>query len=426
MKQTRRDAIKWMTAAAIGALPALSRAAQPACRNAPRVVIVGAGFGGATAAKYLRLWEPAIEVVLIERAENFVSCPLSNLVVSGAATLDEITLSYHTLASKYGIRLVRDEAVAIDPERQLVRLARGDPVPYDRLVLSPGIDFNYGEIAGMESADAQARILHAWKAGPQTLALRAQLEAMPDGGVFAISIPKAPYRCPPGPYERACLVADYFKQHKPKSKVLILDANEEVVSKKALFGKAWDELYAGTLEYRPNSQLVAVDAATRTAKFEFDSVSADVLNVIPPQRAAAIAGNAGLITANKRWCEVEFLSFESKVAPRVHLLGDAILAAPAMPKSAFMANNQAKVAADAIGALLTGREINPRPIIANTCYSFVSDRLTMHVASVHRYDADKKTFLAVPGAGGVSAARNEAEADYARAWGKNIWADTLQ
>jgi NADPH-dependent 2,4-dienoyl-CoA reductase/sulfur reductase-like enzyme len=418
--------MKWVGAATLSLLPMLGRAAQPASKGAPRVVVIGAGFGGATAAKYIRLWEPGIEVVLIERGDRFVSCPLSNLVIGGVATLDQITSPYEVLEQKYGIRLVHDEATAIDLDKKVVRLGKGDAVSYDRLILSPGIDINYDEVPGLETPEARATILHAWKAGPQTTALRAQLEALEDGGVFAITIPKAPYRCPPGPYERASLVASYFKRSKPKSKVLILDANAEVVSKKGLFTKAWEELYKDTLEYRPNSELTEVNAATRTAKFQFEDVQAGVLNVIPPQRAGAIAANAGLITANKRWCEVDFLTFESKVAPYVHILGDAILAAPAMPKSAFMANNHAKVAADAVIALLTGKSVNEHPILANTCYSYVSDRQAIHVASVHKFDAEKKTFLAVQGAGGVSAARNEVEADFAWGWAKNIWADALR
>jgi NADPH-dependent 2,4-dienoyl-CoA reductase/sulfur reductase-like enzyme len=420
----RRDAMKWLSAAAL--LPLLGRAAQAAGKGAPRVVIVGAGFGGATAAKYIRLWEPGIEVILIERGENFVSCPLSNLVVAGSATLDQITTSYAALEKNYAIRLIHDEATAIDPDKKTVRLRHGDDVPYDRLIVAPGVDIEYDEVPGLETSEARSAILHAWKAGPQTLALRGQLERMADGGVFAITIPKAPYRCPPGPYERASLVAHYVKQRKPKSRVIVLDANAEIVSKKALFTQAWAELYPETLEYRPNSELTEVIAAARTAKFQFEDVQADVLNVIPPQRAGTIARDAGLITANKRWCEVDFLTFESKVAPNVHVLGDAILAAPAMPKSAFMANNQAKVAADSIIALLTGKSVNANPVLANTCYSYVSASLAIHVASVHRFDPEKKTFLAVQGAGGVSAERNQLEADYAWGWAKNIWADTLR
>jgi NADPH-dependent 2,4-dienoyl-CoA reductase/sulfur reductase-like enzyme len=283
----------------------------------------------------------------------------------------------------------------------------------------------YDKLPGLAGAAAQERVLHAWKAGPQTLALRRQLEAMPDGGVYALHVPLMPYRCPPGPYERACQVAFYFKQHKPRSKVLVLDANPDIQSKKALFEKAWKDRYAGIIEYRPNSSLVDVDAQASTLKFEFEDVKAAVLNVVPPQRAGAIARELGMATANARFCEVDFLSFESKVQPGIHVLGDAIQTAPGMPKSASMANQQARVCAAAIVALLDGQAVNPQPIIINACYSFVDDREAMHVTSVHRYDAEKKTLLTVAGSGGVSSSASEVEGKSALAWAKNIWADTL-
>jgi NADPH-dependent 2,4-dienoyl-CoA reductase/sulfur reductase-like enzyme len=299
-------------------------------------------------------------------------------------------------------------------------------LPYDRLIVSPAIDFMWDKVPGLNNADAQSKILHAWKAGAQTVALRNQLVAMADGGVYAISIPVAPYRCPPGPYERACQVAWYFKRAKPRSKVLILDGNGDVTSKGPLFKKAWAEEYKGIVEYRPNYVLADVDVATRTAKFEVqDSVKADVLNVVPPQRAAAIARSAGVVTANDRWCDVDFLTFESVKVKNVHVLGDAIQIAAGMPKSGHMANQHAKVCAAAIVALLAGRSPNPTPVVNNTCYSFITDKDVVHVCSVHQYDSEKKTLLPVPGSGGVSSAMNEMEGRYAFNWAKNIWADTL-
>jgi len=294
------------------------------------------------------------------------------------------------------------------------------------LILSPGVDLMMDTLPGMGKLGAQDKILHAWKAGPQTLALRQQLEAMPDGGVFAITIPLAPYRCPPGPYERACQVANYFSKAKPKSKVLILDENDDVTSKGPLFKKAWAERYKGIIEYRSKHKLVDVDAATNTLKFEFnDDLKANVLNVLPMMRAGDIAVKTGLATANKRWCEVDFLTFESKAAKNIHVLGDSIQVAPLMPKSGHMANQHGKTCAAAVVALLTGKQVNAMPIYNNTCYSFVSDEDVVHVASVHRYDAEKKTMLTVPGSGGVSSAANELEGRYALAWARNIWADTL-
>jgi len=391
-----------------------------------RVVVVGGGYGGATAAKYLALWGGgAVDVTLVEADAAFVSCPLSNLVIGGSRTLADLTVAYDGLARR-GIRHVRDMAVAVDPDRHSVRLASGAELGWDRLVLSPGVEMLYGDVQGLAGADAQAKFLHAWKAGPQTLALRRQLEAMPDGGVFAISIPRAPYRCPPGPYERACQAAWYFKRAKPRSKVLILDGNEDVISKKPLFLRAWSEDYKSIVEYRPNCVLTDVDAATMTLRFETaDDVKADVANVIPPQRAGAIAVQAGVVTANNAWCEVDFLSFESIRVKGIHVLGDAIQIAPAMPKSGHMANQHGKVAAAAILASLAGQPVNPDPVLNNTCYSFITDREAVHVTSVHQYDPAQKTLVPVQGAGGLSPAMSVQEGDYGFAWAQNIWADML-
>ena len=309
-----------------------------------RVVIIGGGYAGATCAKYIRKWAADIHVTLVERSHEFVSCPVSNLVIAGTRTLSSITLSYAGL-EKHGVKVVQGEAVAIDPVKNTVRLASGEALPYDRLVVAPGVDPVYDTIPGLKSADAQSRILHAWKAGEQTVALRKQLESMRDGGVFAIHVPRAPYRCAPAPYERACQVAWYFKTAKPKSKVLVLDANEDIQSKKALFMAAWNGPYKGMVEYRPNSELTDVDVQTLTAKLEFEDVKADVLNVVPPQRAGAIAAQSGLITANNRWCGVDWLTMESVAHKGIHVLGDATLSAPVMPKSGHMANQHGKVCA---------------------------------------------------------------------------------
>ena len=392
-----------------------------------KVVVVGAGYGGATAAKYIRMWSDGqVEVTLVEPGAAFVSCPISNLVLGGSKQMADITTSYDNLGKRHGVKIIKDRVVAIDADKRQVRLAGGSTLAYDRLVVSPGVDFMWDSLPGLKKPGAQDKVLHAWKAGPQTVALRKQLEAMPDGGVYALSIPLAPYRCPPGPYERACQVAHYFSQAKPKSKVLILDANDDVTSKGPLFKKAWADRYKGIIEYRPKHALTDVDAATGTLKFEFnDDIKAQVLNVIPPMRAGDVAHNAGLTTANKRWCDVDWLTMESKAAKNVHILGDALQIAPAMPKSGHMANQHGKVAAAAIVALLSGRQPNALPIYNNTCYSFVSDTDVVHVASVHAYDAEKKTMLPVAGSGGVSSAASELEGRYAMAWARNIWADTL-
>jgi len=392
-----------------------------------KVVVIGGGYGGATAAKYLRLFsEGTVDVTLVEPNAAFVSCPISNLVVGGYKTMADITTPYDNLSKRHGVKLVKDMVTAIDPDKKVVKLASGGELPFDRVIVSPGVDFMYDTLPGLASAAAKDKVLHAWKAGAQTVALRKQLEAMPDGGVYALSIPRAPYRCPPGPYERACLVANYFKAAKPKSKVVIFDANDDIQSKKGLFMKAWADHYKGIIEYRPKHNVVDVDAATNTLKFEFnDDFKASVANVIPDMRAGDIAVKTGLATANKRWCEVDFLSFESIAVKNVHVLGDSIQIAPGMPKSGHMANQHGKVCAAAVVNLLQGKAPPSLPIYANTCYSFVTDEDVVHVASVHRYDAEKKTMLTVPGSGGVSSAASELEGRYAHAWARNIWADSL-
>lgn len=423
MTVNRREFIRWLSAGA-GVAAIAGCAGTGGGPTAGRVVVIGAGYAGATAAKYIRLWAPDIEVTLVERDGEFISCPISNLVLGGSKTLADITVGYGGL-DKYGVKRVRDDAVAVDPDKREVRLASGATLGYDRLVVAPGIDFLYNTIPGLNNADAQSRVLHAWKAGVQTVALRRQLEAMRDGGVYALHIPKAPYRCAPGPYERACQVAHYFKIAKPKSKVLILDANEDVQSKKGLFMAAWNGPYKGIVEYRPNSELEDVDARTLTAKLQFSDVKADVLNVVPPQRAGNIAERTGLITANNRWCNVDWLTMESVKVKGIHVLGDATLSAPAMPKSGHMANQHAKVCAAAVIALIRNQPVNTQPLMVNTCYSFIDDRNVGHVASVHVYSPAGKTMVAVKGAGGLSDKATELEGAYAMSWTKNIWADML-
>jgi sulfide dehydrogenase [flavocytochrome c] flavoprotein chain len=391
------------------------------------VLVVGGGYGGAAAAKYVRLLsDHRIDVVLVEPNDSFVSCPISNLVIGGSKTLADITMPYAGLAQAHGVTVVKDSVARIDAQRKTATLASGPVIRYDKLVLSPGVELVWDSIAGLKAAHEQGRVLQAWKAGNETLALRRQLEAMPDGGVYAITIPEAPYRCPPGPYERACQVASYFKAAKPRSKVLVLDANPDVTSKPGLFKKVWSEQYAGIVEYRPQHKAVAVDGAARTVKFELDDeVRADVLNVLPAMRAGTIAMQSGLANSNGRWCAVQYLDFESTAARDIHVIGDAIQLAPLMPKSGHMANNHAKVAAAAIVAELSGWPPNPAPLLTNTCYSFVDAKNVIHVASVHEYVAAEKTFKVVAGSGGVSGRPSELEGLYAWNWARHIWADAL-
>ena len=424
----RRSVLHFGSAGALATLGVSGCASNKAgTPDRARVLGVGGGYGGATAAKYVRLLSGGtIDVVLVEPDDAFVSCPISNLVLGGSKSLADITVPYAALEKVHGVTRVKDRIASIDPARRVAVLAAGGNITYDKLVLSPGIELMWDSVAGLRAAHDQGRVLQAWKAGAETQALRRQLEAMPDGGVFAITIPEAPYRCPPGPYERACQVASYFKAAKPRSKVLVLDANPDVTSKPALFKAVWANQYKGMVEYRPQHKAVSVDAASNTVRFEVqEDVRADVLNVLPPMRAGAIAVQTGLANSNGRWCQVGFLNFESTAAKHIHVLGDAIQVAPAMPKSAHMANAHAKVAAAAIVAELAGWDVNPQPMLTNTCYSFVDASNVIHVASVHEYVAAEKTFKTVAGSGGVSAAPNELEGRYAWNWARTIWADTL-
>ena len=421
MAISRREFMQWTAAASA---TAMAGCATTGSGSAGRVVVIGGGIGGSTAAKYVKMWAPDIDVTVVERESSFISCPISNLVLAGSTTMNEITRGYGGLTDR-GIRVARDNAVAIDAAAKTVRLAGGETLAYDRLIVSPGVDFVYDTIPGLNNAAAQAQVLHAWKAGPQTLALRKQLESMRDGGVYVLHIPLAPYRCPPGPYERVCQVADYFKRAKPKSKIIVLDSNPDVVSKAGLFKAVWNGQYKGMIDYRPNSEIADVDVKGSTIKLQFGDVKGDVLNVVPPQRAGEIARQAGLITANNRWCGIDWLTCESTAVKGVHVLGDATLSANLMPKSASMANQHAKVAAAAVIALIKGQPVNPEPMMMNTCYSFVDAKNVIHVASVHAYNAADKTMTVVKGSGGLSTGPSELEGQYAWGWARNIWADSL-
>src|SRR5262245_40118702 len=422
MKLNRREFMKWVAASTGTA--AVAGCAGMGGGSAGRVVVIGGGYGGATAARYVKEWAPDIDVTVVEREAVFVSCPISNLVLGGNTDIGNLTMGYGGLQAR-GVTVVRDEATAVDAGARQVRLAGGKTLSYDRLIVSPGIDFIYDSIPGLKSAEAQNRVLHAWKAGPQTVALRKQLEAMPDGGVFLFHIPTAPYRCPPGPYERVCQVADYFKRAKPKSKIIVLDANPDITSKKGLFLQSWNGVYKGMIDYRPNSELQDVDARGMAVKLTFDSVKGDVLNVVPPHGAGAIARQAGLVTTNQRWCAIDWLTCESTTVKGVHVLGDATLSAPGLPKSERMEHQLAYGCAAAVVALIKGQPVNPRPMMMNTCYSFVDGKNVMHVASVHAYDAAQKTMVQVKGSGGLSPSATELEGTYAWGWARNIWSEAL-
>jgi NADPH-dependent 2,4-dienoyl-CoA reductase/sulfur reductase-like enzyme len=378
-----------------------------------RVVVIGGGWGGATAARYLRAADPAIEVVLLEPNRAFVSCPLSNLVLSGVRTLDSLTLGYDGLR-RQGVRLLHEPATALEPDRRRVRVGEGD-LEYDRCIVAPGIDFLWDQVQGL--ADHRDRVLHAWKAGPQTVALARELAALPDGGVVVLTVPPAPYRCPPGPYERISQIAWYLRTRKPKAKLVVLDANPNVVSKTALFRAAW-QAYPN-IDYRASNRVVAVDPTVREVRTEFERIRYDVLNLIPPQRAGAVAVQADLVGAGGRWCEVDHVTYESVRHRGVHVVGDATTGLP-VPKSGNVANAMGKISALAVAALLGDR---PVPVLApgNTCYSWVSDREAIAVVNAYRVDRGKVVQIEQK----LTPAASVAVAERALGWAQSIWADVL-
>ena len=402
-------------------LPAFAQAAA-------RVVVIGGGFGGASCARALKAIDPKLQVTLVEPNKTFTACPFSNNVIAGLRSIEAQQFGYDKIAAG-GVTVVAQAATAIDAAARTVGLADGTSLSYDRLVLSPGVDLRFDALQGYDEA-AAAKMPHAWKAGEQTLLLRKQLEAMDDGGLVVIAAPANPFRCPPGPYERACLIAHYLKTKKPRSKLLILDA-KDTFSKQRLFQNAWKELYPGMIEWVSLSQggkVNAVDPATNTLITDFGNHTAQVANVIPPQRAGRIATIAGA-TDNTGWCAIDPVTFESKSAPNIHVIGDACLAG-AMPKSAFSANAQAKVCAAAIATLLSGGS-PATPKLINTCYSLAAPDYGISVAGVYQ---PKNGLLAdVEGAGGVSPADaprefRAREADYAQSWfatdhGGSLWLD---
>ena len=378
-----------------------------------RIVVIGGGWGGATAARYVRLADPRVEVYLIEPNRQFVSCPFSNLVLSGVRTLESVTFGYAGL-TRQGVKLLHETATAIEPDTKRVRLGEGY-LAYDRLIVSPGVEFQWEQVQGL--AENQDKVLHAWKAGPQTAQLAAQLQSMEDGGVFVLTIPPVAYRCPPGPYERACQVAWYLKSRKPRSKLIVLDANPNIVSKTALFREAW-KAYPN-IDYRASSRVVAVDPGAREVRTEFDRVKYDVLNLIPPQRAGAIAVQADLVGVDKRWCEVDHVTYESVKHKGIHVIGDSTTGLP-VPKSGNVANAMGKICGVAAVALLDDRPI-PAMAPGNTCYSWVSDREAIAVVNSYRIENGKVVQIEQK----LTPAQSASVAQRSLGWAQSIWADVL-
>jgi len=405
-------ALGWATLAGVGCASSMRGDFAP--KTGKRVVVVGGGWGGATASKYVRLADPSTEVILLEPNKQFISCPMSNLVLSGVRTLESLTISYDGLR-RHGVKIIHERVSGLDLATRRVRVGEGY-LEYDRLILSPGIDFQWDQIQGLP--EAKDTILNAWTAGAQTVALASQIQAMTDGGVFVMTVPPAAYRCPPGPYERACQVAWYLKTRKPKSKIIVLDANPNIVSKAGLFREAW-KAYPN-LDYRASSKVVKVDVSTRTVSTEIgDTVKYDVLNLIPPQRAAAIAVEADLVGADRRWCEVDHITYESVKAKNVHVIGDSTIGIP-VPKSGTVANAMGKICANAVVSLVNGRPVTPMPPI-NTCYSWVNDREAMAVINSYRIENNKVVQIEQK----LTPGQSVAFGDNALSWAQSIWADVL-
>jgi sulfide dehydrogenase [flavocytochrome c] flavoprotein chain len=381
-----------------------------------RVVIIGGGFGGATAARMLRDLLPSANIILLEPNATYTACPFSNLVIGDTRAITDQNFSYEALR-RSGIAVIAEPATAVDPVARTVTSGDGRTLTYDRLILSPGIDFRWNAIEGYDAAAAD-QMPHAWKAGSGTLRLRDQLVAMEDGGLVVMSVPAPPFRCPPGPYERASLIANYLKKHKPNSKLLILDS-QDTFSKMPLFMEAWETHYPDHLEWRAASQdgrVIGVDPTTLTLSTDFEDIRANVANVIPPQKAGEIASRAGVVDATG-WCPINAISFESALQPGIHVIGDATIAAP-MPKSAFSANLQAKVCAIAVARLLSEMDAQST-VLANTCYSFITPDEAVSIAGVYSNEGGK--FTNIEGAGGLSplgagADVRKAEAAQADAW----------
>ena len=379
----RRTLIK--LGAALTLSPAMTRAATPSTGAKARVIVIGGGMGGASAAKYLRLWDDSIDVTLVERNPKYVSSILSSLVLTGQRTIASLSFDYETLQRRHGVRVVVDDVVEIDPVAVTVTLASGTRLDADRIVMAPGIEFD--TVPGLTDPN---RMPHAWQAGPQTSLLAKQLAALPAGGVVAVTVPKAPYRCPPGPYERACLIADWLKANKPRAKLILLDANPDIVAEKENFGSAFNGLHRAVIEYRAGVEIESVDTAQMSMQTSSGVVRAAVINLIPPQRASALVAAAGLATATSGYfAPVDVLSYASTLAPKVHVIGDS--AATTQPKAGHLANQEAKVCADALVRIFAGEQPDPAPVTNSACYSTITRSQAGWLNAVFQFDPTTKT-----------------------------------
>lgn len=410
--------------ACFGPFSISAQAAELFPKTGRRVVVVGGGFGGATTARYLKLYDPGLEVFLIEANRQYVTCPSSNLVLSGLLPMSAITHGYGRLAKQHGIKLVHAEVTAVDPVGRYVQTAQGK-IAYDRLVVAPGIDFIYDDIAGMDT-EGRKRFPHAWKAGPQTVQLARELAMLKQGGSFLMTIPEAPYRCPPGPYERACLVAARLKRSGNRGKVIVLDANPGIVSKAPLFKAAWSDLYKDIIEYIPDVSLQSVDVGKRRLVTDKGEFSADSINIIPDQRAGSLAFSSGLVKPGYRWAAANPLTFESTLFENIHLVGDVADRDQigSMPHSGFVASSMAKTTAAAVVMLMQGKE-PLLPSLENACYSQVSDTESIYVTGVFQYDQAAKKLVGIKAAGTASKGRSARYTQHYRDWQASIVKDSF-
>src|SRR5918992_252327 len=410
---TRRDFLRSSAAS----LAILGSAGVPsfAAEAKRRVVVIGGGWGGATAAKYVRLTDPSVDVTLLEPNKEFISCPFSNLVLAGVESLKNLTMNYNGLR-KHGVKIRHEAAAAIETEKRRIRVGK-DYLEYDRLIVSPGIDFQWDQIEGL--TQAKDTVLHAWKAGPQTVQLTKQLQSLPDGGVVVMTVPPVAYRCPPGPYERASMIAWYLRTKKPKSKLIVLDANKDIVSKTGLFKSVFKD-YDNNLEYRPAQKLEEIDVSANEVTTDIgDKVKYDVINVIPPQRAGAIAVEADLVGGDKRWCEVDHVTYESVKHKNIHVIGDATIGLP-VPKSGNVANAMGKICATAVVSLLNGKE-PPTLAPGNTCYSWVNDKEAIAVVNSYKIENGKVVQIEQK----LTPGKSVAVAQNSLGWRTSIWNDVL-
>ncbi len=414
------DRRSFLQAAAGLAATLASGMAVAAPRSAKaRVIIVGGGMAGATVAKYLRLWGDAIDVTLIERQATYTSSIMSNLVLTGQRTLSGLAYGYDTLRDRYGVHVIIDDVIEVDPVGTSVRLASGKRLTADRIILAPGIGFD--SVPGLSDP---RQMPHAWQAGPQTTLLAQQLAALPTGGVIAITVPKMPYRCPPGPYERACLIADWLKANKPRAKLILLDANADIAAEKDNFQRAFSELYGDVIEYQKGVDITSVDAKKMTLSTSSGLVHADVINLIPRQRAAALVAKAGLATdAQARFAPVDVLSYASSVAPTLHVIGDSC--ATTQPLAGQMANQQAKVCADALTRFFAGQGPDPAPVTNSACYSTITASEAGWMTAVFQYDRTARVMKPVAQSAAASDGWTQKNFKQMNKWFDALMADTF-